>query len=123
MSFLDEIHKQPRHHREIMFGLCVVTTLSLIGMVWYNSFQKDLYALLNPGQEAGQNVLAQGKNEPSMFGGFKQAGVDLKAAFLSVFNLTKDVSNDKKDGQAGGIEKTKTDDSGKVYLLPISGKK
>ncbi len=116
MSFLEDIRKQPRHHREIMFGLCVVTTLSLVGMVWYNSFQKDLYTLLNPGQEAGQNALAQGKSEPSMFGGFKQAGKDLKAAFYNVFNLTND---NKKDNTVG----TKVNDSGKVYLLPMSGSK
>ncbi len=124
MSFLDDIHKQPRHHREIMFGLCVVTTISLVGMVWYNSFQQNLYVLLNPGQDVGQRNLAQRKeNEPSMFGGVSQVGKDLKATFYNIFNLT---SNDKKglpDRQAGNMENTKVNDSGRVYTLPLSGKK
>ncbi len=116
MSFLDDIRKQPRHHREIMFGLCVVTTISLVGMVWYNSFEKNLYALLNPGQDVGQRNLAQQKeSEPSMFGGVSQVGKDLKAAFYNILNLN---SNDKKDN----IENPKINDSGRVYTLPLSGK-
>jgi hypothetical protein len=115
MSFLHEIRKQPQHHREIMFGLCVVTTISLVGMVWYNSFQQNLYALLNPGQGVDQTNLAQ-QTEPSMFGGVAQVGQDLKAAFLSIFNLTggsKDIN----------IVNTKAEDSGRVYTLPLSEKK
>lgn len=124
MSFLDEIRKQPRHHREIMFGLCVVTTISLVGMVWYNSFEKNLYVLLNPGENADQRYLAENKNVPSLLGDIGKTGQDLKAAFYNIFNLT---GNDKKDlptGQAGIIiENTKTDDSGRVYALPVSEKK
>ena len=115
MSFLDDIRKQPQHHREIMFGLCVVTTISLVGMVWYNSFQKNLYVLLNPGQNVSQSNLAK-QSEPSMFGGVSQVGKDLKAAFYNIFNLT---GNDKK----GNVVNTKVNDPGRVYTLPLSGKK
>ena len=126
MSFLDEIRKQPQHHREIMFGLCVVTTISLVGMVWYNSFEKNLYVLLNPGENADQRYLAtanggapskagaENKNVPSLLGDMGKTGQDLKAAFLSIFNLT---GNDKKDDV---IENMKINDSGRVYTLPIS---
>lgn len=117
MSFLSEIRKQPQHHREIMFGLCVVTTISLVGMVWYNSFQKNLYVLLNPGENADQRYLAKNKNVPSLLGDIGQTGQDLKAAFYSIFNLT---SNDQKDTI---IESTKVNDSGRVYTLPISEKR
>ena len=117
MSFLDEIRKQPQHHREIMFGLCVVTTISLVGMVWYNSFEKNLYVLLNPGDKADQRFLAQSKIAPSLLGNISQTGQDLKAAFYNVFNLT---SNDSKEII---IENKKVNDSGKVYMLPISEKK
>ncbi len=127
MSFLDEIRKQPRHHREIMFGLCVVTTISLVGMVWYNSFEKNLYALLNPGENADQRFLAEHKTEPSLFGNIGQTGKDLKASFLGIFssiggsafggNLTGDEKNDLI------IENTKANDSGRVYTLPLSDKK
>ena len=117
MSFLDEIRKQPQHHREIMFGLCVITTISLVGMVWYNSFEKNLYVLLNPGETTDQRNFAENKNVPSLLGDIGRTGQDLKAAFLNILNLT---GNDKKDNI---IENTKVNDSGRVYLLPLSGNK
>ena len=116
MSFLDEIRKQPRHHREIMFGLCVVTTISLVGMVWYNSFEKNLYVLLNPGENADQKYLAENKPIPSLLGNISQTGKDLKAALYNIFNLT---SNDKKEN----VESNNSIDSEKVYTLPMSEKK
>ncbi len=117
MSFLDEIRKQPKHHREIMFSLCVVTTVSLVGMVWYNSFEKNLYVLLNPGDITDQRNLAENKNVPSLLGDIGKTGQDLKAAFLNIFNLT---GNDKKDNV---IENTTPNDSERVYTLPMSEKK
>jgi len=99
-----------------MFGLCVVTTISLVGMVWYNSFQQNLYALLNPGENANQRYLAENKNTPSLFGDIGKTAQDLKASFLSIFNLT---GSDKKDII---IENT-NNDSGRVYTLPLSEKK
>lgn len=117
MSFLDEIRKQPQHHREIMFGLCVVTTISLVGMVWYNSFEKNLYVLLNPGENTDPKYLADNKTVPSLLGDIGKTGQDLKAAFLDIFNLT---SNDKKDII---IENTKANNSERVYMLPLSEKK
>jgi len=117
MSFLDDIRKQPQHHREIMFGLCVITAVSLVGMIWYNSFQTNLYVLLNPEQTTDQRNLAENKTAPSLFGDIGKTGQDLKAAFYSIFNLN---SNDKKDNVTGN---TQTNDSGRVYTLPLSGKK
>ena len=99
-----------------MFGLCVVTTISLVGMVWYNSFEKNLYVLLNPGENADQKYLAENKNVPSLLGDIGKTGQDLKAAFLNIFNLT---GNDKKEN----VESGQDVDSGRVYMLPLSGKK
>ena len=117
MSFLDEIRKQPRHHREIMFGLCVITTISMVGMVWYNSFEKDLYVLLNPGENAEQRFLAENKTTPSLLGNISQTGKDLKATLFNIFNLA---GNDKNDII---IDNTKANDSERVYTLPMSEKK
>ena len=117
MSFLDDIRKQPQHHREIMFGLCVVTTISLVGMVWYNSFEKNLYVLLNPGDITDQRNLAENKNVPSLLGDIGKTGQDLKAAFLNIFNLT---GNDKKDNVIDG---TKVSEPTRVYTLPLSEKR
>jgi|SRR3989344_2363245 len=117
MSFLDEIRKQPQHHREIMFALCVVTAISLVGMVWYNSFEKNLYVLLNPEETADQRNLAENKNAPSLLGDIGQTAQDLKASFLNIFNLTGDGEKDII------INNAKANDSGRVYTLPLSEKK
>ena len=117
MSFLEELRRQPRHHREIMFGLCVVTTISMVGMVWYNSFEKNLYVLLNPGEATDQRNLAENKNVPSLLGDIGQTAQDLKASFYSIFNLNND--NKKNDT----VDDVKTNDSGRVYTLPLSEKK
>lgn len=121
MSFLDEIRKQPRHHREIMFGLCVITTISLVGMVWYNSFQKNLYVLLNPGQTADQRNLAENKNVPSLLGDIGKTGQDLKAAFLNIFSSVGGLTgNNKKDTIT---DTAKPSEPVRVYTLPLSDKK
>src|SRR3989344_6802393 len=100
MSFLEELRRQPRHHREIMFGLSVVTTISLVGMVWYNSFEKNLFVLLNPEESKDQRFLAETQTVPSLLGNISETGKNLKATFYDLFNLTNDdekmnVENDK----------------------------
>ena len=117
MSFLNEIRKQPQHHREIMFGLCVVTTISLVGMVWYNSFQKNLYVLLNPGEGIDQRYLAENKNVPSLFSDLGQTAKDLRASFFDILNLA---DNDKKDII---IDNNETNDLERIYKLPLSEKR
>ena len=47
MSLLTEIRKQSLLVRGLMFGLSVITTISLVAIVWFNSFQRDLVALNN----------------------------------------------------------------------------
>ncbi len=97
-----------------MFGLCVVTTISLVGMVWYNSFQQNLYVLLNPGDTTDQRYLAGAKNVPSLLGDIGKTGQDLKAAFYNIFNLT---SGDKKTNI---IDNAKISEPARVYTLPLS---
>jgi hypothetical protein len=102
-----------------MFGLCVVTTISLVGMVWYNSFERNLYVLLNPEEATSQRFLAESQTIPaSLLGNISQTGKDLKALFYNIFNLNND---DKKNDVTD--EGTKVQDSGKVYTLPMSEKK
>ena len=100
-----------------MFGLCVVTTISLVGMVWYNSFEKNLFVLLNPEESKDQRFLAETQAIPSLLGNISETGKNLKATFLSIFNLSSN------DGKEIIIENMKVNDSGRVYMLPISGKK
>ena len=114
MSFFEDIRKQPQHIREIMFGLCVTTTVSLVGMVWFNSFQKDMYALLNPEEVQQEKFLAQ-ENQKSLFGNLNKTLGDIKSTMTGFWGA--DGSGSKA---GGGVEKKGIN---KVYLLPLSEKK
>lgn len=111
---LKDIQNQPQHIREIMFGLSVVTTVSLVGMLWFNSFQNDMYVLLNPEEANTEKFLAQ-ENQESLFGNLAGTFSDLGAALSDVFG------SDEPAGQKDPVvEKTSAD---KVYLLPLSEEK
>lgn len=114
MSFFEDIKKQPQHIREIMFGLCVITTVSLVGMVWFGSFKKDTYALLNPEDTKQERLLAQ-ENQTSLFGNLSKTFKDIGATISNFWG-----SNSSDSGVEQGIEKTNTD---RVYLLPLSEEK
>ena len=47
-NLLQEIRSQPEHIRHIMMWLCVVTSFSLVGLVWFRSTQARFVAMLNP---------------------------------------------------------------------------
>ena len=114
MSFLDDIRKQPQHVREIMFSLCVIITVSLVGMVWFSSFQKDMYALLNPGEVQQERFLAQ-ENQRSLFGNLGKTFGDIGSLLSGFWG-----SGSSGDKAGGGVEKTEIN---KVYLLPLSKEK
>lgn len=113
MSILEEIRKQPQHIRETMFALSVITTLSLVGVVWYNSFQKDFYALLNPEEVLEEKNLAE-KDPESLFSDIGKSFTDVKAMFSGMLNGGNE---DIKPAESGNRQK----DNDRVYLLPLSG--
>lgn len=114
MSILKNIQEQPQHIREIMFGLCVVTSVSLVGAVWFNDFQNDMYALLNPEEIQQEKFLAQ-ENSESLFGVLGKTFGDMSSVFSGFWD-----SFGSGDGAIIEIE-NKTSD--RVYLLPLSEEK
>ncbi|OGN08029.1 MAG: hypothetical protein A2750_00980 [Candidatus Yanofskybacteria bacterium RIFCSPHIGHO2_01_FULL_45_42] len=85
MKWLDEIHKQPKGARELLFALCVVATLSLIGMAWFRSFDKQLFALLNPDVKIEDQKHYAVNEAPSIFASIGQLFGDLKAQISGIF--------------------------------------
>ena len=51
MKLLQEIRQQPEHIRHIMMWLCVVTTFSLVALVWFRTTQQRLVAMLHPAEK------------------------------------------------------------------------
>jgi len=117
MSFLDDIKKQPRGVRETMFVLCVVITISLAGMIWFRSFERNLFTMLNPDEEIQQKYFAQTGNE-SLFSNIGESFSDLKASISNILNIGKDNSIDTT-GTGADIEEQQN----RVYIFPLSGGK
>src|SRR3989339_600730 len=106
MSILEEIRQQPKHIREIMFGFCVITTISIIGLVWYRSFEKNLFVLLNPSDTINQNQYAQANS--SLLGDIGSTFKDLSGTifgFVGVDSGSKD--QDVKNNQNPAVENNK----------------
>ena len=114
MKILKNIHEQPQHVREIMFGLCVITTVSLVGAVWFKDFQNDMYVLLNPEEVQQERFLAQ-ENSESLFGVLGQTLGDMSSVFTNFWD-----SGDANKKTETGVEIRPVD---KVYLLPLSEEK
>jgi len=114
MSFLDEIKKQPRHIREIMFGLCVVTTIALVGMVWFRSFEENLFVLINPEQEKQDKFYADRKDRtPVIYANVTKALGNMRAALYGAFGFFEEYNSKE-------TEVTETELKGEVHELPLS---
>ena len=91
MALIHDIRNQPRHIRKLMFGLSVITTVSLVGMIWFNSFQNNMYALLNPAEEnPDQSQFAQAPQVKSPLASMKDAFKSAGASIMGLFGSEKD---------------------------------
>lgn len=116
MSFLDDIRKQPRHVREIMFGLCVVTTVSLVGIIWFRSFEEDLFVLLNPELEKQQQFYAErDKRTPLLYANVAKAFTELRASMYNALGFLEDYNSKQV--------KIEEELNGEANTLPLSGDK
>jgi len=115
MSFLDDIQNQPQRTREIMFGLSVFITVLLIGMIWFRSFQKKLYVLMNPEDGIEKSLAIENTSVPSLFGFVLQTAGEVKGLVSGLLGDSNPESRTKNP-------EPKTE-SGEVYKLPLSNPK
>lgn len=104
-----------------MFYLSVFITVLLIGMVWFRSFQRNLYVLMNPESDVEKALAAENISAPSLFGFVWQAAGDIKglvSGFLGSEGNKENTADNNPDS-----EKVKKVESGRVYILPLSDKK
>lgn len=114
MRFLDDVRKQSRGTREIMFGLSVFITVLLVGMIWFRSFQKNLYVLMNPEGNVEKMLAVENASVPSLFGFIWQTAGDIKGLASELLG-----GEEKAGGNISDPGKIKVE-SGKVYTLPLS---
>jgi len=96
-----------------MFGLSVFITVLLVVMIWFRSFQRNLYALMNPPEEVDKMLAAENTPVPSLFGYIWQTTGEVKGLVSELFNNQPPVTNNQR-GERVKVE------SGKVYTLPLS---
>ena len=113
MSLLNDIRKQPQSTREVMFGLAVFITVLAIGMVWFRSFQKNLYVLMNPEEDVEKALAVENAPVPSLFGFIGSSLSDIKG-LVSGFVGGEEESVELKGFQSSAKKENK------VYTLPLS---
>lgn len=113
MSLLNDIRKQPRHVREIMFGLCVVITVSLVGMIWFRSFEEDVFVMLNTDEQIQAKFYAERDKNAPIYANLVNAVGGLRAVLYDAFGFLDDYNS-------GGEINIESEFEGKVYKLPIS---
>lgn len=116
MNFFDDIKKQPRHIREIMFGLCVVITISLVGLVWFRSFEEDVFVLLNTDSvRQAQFYAERAGRTPTVYAAATKALGNLRATMYSALGFLGDYGS--------SVVKVEEEYEGGAKQLPLSGDK
>jgi len=96
-----------------MFAFCVVITVSLVGLVWFRSFEEKLFVMMNPDPKKQELYFAQRReNMPTLFASIQNSYQGLRAAISSVLLFGDDEAND---------ENIKSNE--KTHLLPLPGRK
>ena len=111
MSLFNEIRRQPLWLRELLFGFSVIITISIVGTMWFHSFERKTFALINPEKRFDDQyfVKARPQSEYAPIALAERGFRGLRASIYGVLNITggQDASIDKPHNQ--------------VYLLPVSG--
>ena len=96
-----------------MFGLCVVTTVSLIGMIWFRSFEEDLFVLLNPEPDKQAKFYAQrDQRTPILYANVTQAFTNMRASMYNALGFLQEYNTKQVEVE----EELKGD----VHELPLS---
>lgn len=115
-KIIHEIRQQPHHVRELATLLCTIAVVAVVGIVWFRSFQRDMYALLNP-QEAAAEDAKFARESTSLFGSMLQA-LDKGRAQLSGLFMGSD-----GDSIIINSPTPTPNNAGSVYPLPVTGRR
>jgi hypothetical protein len=115
-QIIHEIRNQPHHIRELATMLCTIAVVAVVVLVWFRSFQKDIYALLNPSDEPQAQDQFFAQQSQSLFGSILStlgSGKAQISAFLSG-NGGESVIINNNNSVSG-------DSSTAPHPLPVSG--
>ena len=99
-----------------MFGLCVVTTISFVGMIWFRSFEEDLFVMLNPEKEKQERFYAERENRtPTVYANLTEAFVNMRASIYGAMGFLDEYSSKKAEEEEELM--------GEAKKFPLSGDK
>ncbi|MBX4190128.1 hypothetical protein KW791_02435 [Candidatus Parcubacteria bacterium] len=113
-SLLREIRRQPEGTRQLFFVLSSITVISLVVLVWFNSFRSNVYALLNPEPAKEDSQFLATTDPQSLLGSL---GTLFNGMKDQAFSLMGKNSTTPKDDSKPEVKSEKT------YALPISPEK
>lgn len=85
-TIIHEIRNQPHHVRQMATILCTIVVVAVVVLVWFNSFQHNIYTLLNPDQNPQAQDQQFAQQSKSLFGSILQTLGDGKAQILNLFS-------------------------------------
>ncbi len=85
-SIIHEIRRQPQHVRELATLLCTIAVVAVVVSVWFRSFQRDIYAMLNPSEEPQAQDQMFAQESKSLFGSILEVFTDGKAQISNLFS-------------------------------------
>ncbi len=112
-NIIHEIRNQPHHVRELATVLCTIVVVAVVALVWFRSFQNNIYALLNPEEQTQAQDKLFAQESKSLFGSILQVLSDGKAQIFSLFSGQSNQLNISNPQTAP--------ESGTAHPLPVSG--
>lgn len=112
-KIIHEIRRQPQHVRELATILCTIAVVAVVGLVWFRSFQKDIYALLNTDEQQDAQDRLFATESKSLFSSMVDSLGSSKAQISELFS-GKDSTNVKTSA-------TPTATPQVPHPLPVSG--
>lgn len=114
MRLMNEIHKQSLGVRKTMFVLALVATAAFVGRIWFESFNKNLYAVLHPQEVAEQKYLAEQEDNPSIFSAIGGSFSGLKALISDAFD------NTERNFEVEGFNNVESEPEEEYNALPLA---
>ena len=116
-SIIHEIRQQPHHVRELATILCTIVVVAVVVLVWFNSFQRNIYALLNPEPQSQAQDQEFAQQSKSLFGSILHTLSDGKAQIFNIFS-----GNSNQAEVVNSVPQT-NNSSDASHPLPVSGNK
>ena len=99
-----------------MFALCAITTISLVGIIWFRSFEEDLFVLMNPEPDKQEKFYAErDQRTPLLYANVTKAFTELRANIYSALGFLEDYNSKEVS--------TEEELKGETHELPLSGDK